>query len=208
MRWPPHAVPRATQHCPPPPLRQRVGPHRRKPLGVTQRQLMYNKRLRGKMARRYHTLDLWYMFAYIITQIYIYMCVCNCVYIYICVCVCVCLCACNNVINNSKYVTSHCSRHMHIYIYIINKKSWYIFIQHPTVAGWVNINQTWEPKKHQQLPYFSVPQDLIGNMWRGVRAVLGWPDLRNLASRADFLDPLMVFWGDDLFLNLPSDWIL
>ena len=33
MRWPPHAVPRATQHCPPPPLRQRVGPHRRRPLG-------------------------------------------------------------------------------------------------------------------------------------------------------------------------------
>jgi hypothetical protein len=29
--------------------------------------------------------------------------------------------------------------------------------------------------------------------------------IRNLPSGADFLHPFMVFWGDDLFWNLPSD---
>ena len=136
----------------------------------------------------------------------------------------------------------------YIYIYIINQKSWYIFIQHPTVADWVNINQKWEPKKHQQLLSFRASRlhtkyvarrpccpwmalDGIGLQgpsgtnnsdntrdMDGQFLMLGGriselqkrvvKPIRNLPSGADFLHPFMVFWGDDLFLNLPSDWIL
>jgi hypothetical protein len=142
VRWPPHAVPRATPHCPPPPLRQRVGPHRRRPLGVTQRQLMYNKRLRGKMARRYHTLDLWYMFAYIIIHMYmcIYTYICNCVYIiYICVCVGVCARAIMwyTILNTWRRIAAGICIYIYTYIYIYYKPEILIHLYTTSHRGWL-----------------------------------------------------------------------